>query len=86
MTSENRSLIEIGDIRGLEVACRNPKCNSSILVGTLAEGTPQNCPSCRTGLFDMDKRQWESVNELRRAVQAILKDEITNVRLDIRGE
>lgn len=86
MTSENRTLVEIGDIRGLEIACRNSKCGSFVLVGTLAVDTPQNCPSCRAGLFDMDKSQWSSVNELRLAMQSLLKDEIGNVRLDIRGD
>jgi hypothetical protein len=84
MTSEKRTLVEIGDIRSLEIACRNSKCGSSVSVGISADGTPQTCPSCHQSLFDHEHGQWESVKELRRAMQALLKDEISNVRLDIR--
>jgi hypothetical protein len=86
MTSEKRSLVEIGDIRALEIICNNPKCGSSLLVGLLADGTPQTCPSCHWSLFDQEHRQYDAVKELRRSMQEVLERKISNVRLDIRGE
>jgi hypothetical protein len=82
MTSEKRHLVEMGDIRSIEIACRNSKCGSSVSVGILADLTPQNCPGCNDPLFEMDtKRQLQSVNDFRMAVRELLS--VSNVRLDI---
>jgi hypothetical protein len=82
MTSEKRSLVAISDIRGVEIACPNSKCGSSVSVGILADVTPQTCPSCHGPLFEKDKRQLQSVDDLRMAVKELLS--VSNVRLGIK--
>ncbi len=57
MTSQTKRFIELSDIIGLRVQCRNPKCEASLLIGdaqimALAQdndSTLYKCPACRSG-------------------------------------
>jgi hypothetical protein len=57
MTSQTKKFIELSDIVGLRVKCRNPKCDTSLIVGDtniLSIADPNKdvlfqCPSCGTG-------------------------------------
>jgi DNA-directed RNA polymerase subunit RPC12/RpoP len=51
MTSEVRTVVDIGDILGVEVECRNCKAKVSFPVEKSYERLLSQCPNCNENLF-----------------------------------
>jgi hypothetical protein len=84
MTSETRHLVQMADIRGVELICANAKCGSKVMVSPLSEqNTPTTCPVCKQGLFDPAQETWQAADQLHRAIRYLLNKNIENVRLEV---
>jgi hypothetical protein len=88
MTSEVRHLVQMSDIRGVEIACQNPKCATKIVISVSSSSTqevPGSCPVCKQAVFDPMKGTWENGRMLRDAIAALARAQVTNVCLEIVG-
>lgn len=86
MTSELRHLIQMIDIRGVEIACQNPKCATKVVISSSVIATqevPGSCPLCKQPLFDPEKGTWEYGRMLRDAIAALARAKVTNVYLEV---
>jgi hypothetical protein len=86
MTSETRHLVQMADIRGLEIACPNDKCSTKLIVTFIStEPIPGVCPLCKKPLFDPATSEWAFAKQLRAAISDLLNRNVTNLRLEIIG-
>src|ERR1017187_8930014 len=86
MTSELRHLIQMIDIRGVEIAFQNPKCATKGVISSSVFATqevPGSCPLCKQPLFDPEKGTWEYGRMLRDAIAALARAKVTNVYLEV---
>ena len=94
MTSENRLMVEITDITGIELECR--ECSAKIFypVEKNQERIAQQCPNCNANLFVLSMEQgthgsvsMEQVRLLMRVIRFLAKpgaDLHANVRLNVK--
>jgi hypothetical protein len=86
MTSDTRYLVEMADIRGIEITCPDQECVSKLVVSlTSTKPIPGVCPLCGKPMFDPTVSDWASVIELRTAMCKVLRNKFANVRLEIVG-
>ncbi len=86
MTSETRHLVQMADMRGLEIMCDNKKCAARLVVSFAStDPIPGACPLCREPLFDPKTADWESTKQLRSAIFDLANRNVTNIRLEFVG-
>ena len=84
MTSETRHLVQMADIRGLEIVCPNDECCTKLVVTFIStDPIPGVCPLCKKPLFDPATSDWASAKQLRAAISDLLHRKVTNLRLEI---
>jgi hypothetical protein len=86
MTSEIRHLVQMIDVRGLEITCPNDKCGMRLVLSFIsAESMPGVCPLCGKPVFDPTTNDWRSAKELRNSIAQLTDHKVSNVRFEIIG-
>ena len=84
MTSETRHLVQMVDIRGVEISCKNPKCVGKIVISPLGDKEPPAlCPLCNETLFDPKRATWAAAKQLHSAIRHLLTNEADNVHIEV---
>lgn len=71
MTSETRTLIDLSDITGIEIECR--ECSAKVFYPRKNnhDRLIRQCPNCNTDLFAFRNGQSEAINNIKALVRIL---------------